>query len=437
MLLELYDLHRCLREAGIIVGLTDNRIQRYPNRPALEVRLDLDGNVTSANLLPRDRLEAIRKFECSTGGSRESAPGFNVDPLYRVNPKADVREVNKDFKELGKKLKDVESSLDDRRKAVDELRARCEPNWDCSIKSKINLCLSKAAHELREQLADATNPYIAPLTELLRRSEKLEAKCLHEQVAGRLVDALVSGETGFSIDSYLKILFNEPLSMVLELGEDNCYGGLPANHEAVWYAVNEHLVAKNVRRESNPAKTQRSNQRDGRIGVFGEVIAGQLGKMPERNLPRLGKVKLFSLANIPCQARYGLIESEACPAEPEIQGQLAAALQWVTESDRKDKTWTDVSNSCGYNQAAVLVAYASKMPPVPAALTGFFASEAIDDDIGNAARTEGRFESRTASLVQTLRGMLLEDPGMTVSVMVIAKADAARKKLLLSRQLNG
>ena len=50
------------------------------------------------------------------------------------------------------------------------------------------------------------------------------------------------------------------------------------------------------------------------------VSYATIGSMPERTLPRVGKVKLFSLsAQNPCQARYGLIESNACPVSPEIQ----------------------------------------------------------------------------------------------------------------------
>ena len=35
MLLELFELDKGLRAAGITVGLSDNRIQSYPKRPAL------------------------------------------------------------------------------------------------------------------------------------------------------------------------------------------------------------------------------------------------------------------------------------------------------------------------------------------------------------------------------------------------------------------
>ena len=68
MILELHDLDRCLRTAGISPEVTDQRIQPYPNRPALEVKLDPEGQITKLNPLRDERLRSIRKLECSKGG---------------------------------------------------------------------------------------------------------------------------------------------------------------------------------------------------------------------------------------------------------------------------------------------------------------------------------------------------------------------------------
>ncbi len=55
---------------------------------------------------------------------------------------------------------------------------------------------------------------------------------------------------------------------------------------------------------------------------------------------------------------------------------------------------------------------------------------------GGDARTESRYEARAKLLIKALQGMVSHDPGLSVAVMVIAKADAARKKLLFSRQFD-
>ena len=145
-------------------------------------------------------------------------------------------------------------------------------------------------------------------------------------------------------------------------------------------------------------------------------------------------MKLFSLADIPCQQRYGLIESDACPVGPEVQARLSCALQWITDKSRENQTWADVSNSCGYNkQSAVLIAYADKMPATPLHLTGFFVADENDAEASELS-AGSLFAASAKSLTQTLRGVVSDNPKLMISVLVIAKADTARKKLLYSRQ---
>src|SRR3954471_16633435 len=81
MLLELRQLSDSLKAAGVTPGRSDDHLVAYPNRPAFEVTLDADGTVAGVRPLERERVTRLRKYECSKGGMRESAPGFNVPPL--------------------------------------------------------------------------------------------------------------------------------------------------------------------------------------------------------------------------------------------------------------------------------------------------------------------------------------------------------------------
>jgi hypothetical protein len=47
---------------------------------------------------------------------------------------------------------------------------------------------------------------------------------------------------------------------------------------------------------------------------------------------------------------------------------------------------------------------------------------------------ESLFKTKAASVVKALKGLIAEAPNLTITVVVIAKADTARKKLLYSRQ---
>ncbi|MGP0062404.1 MAG: hypothetical protein ACLQGP_02215 [Isosphaeraceae bacterium] len=348
MLLELYDVNKSLLAAGIIPGKTDNRIQTYPKRPGLEVRVDGTGCVVRVALLRKEQLEAIRKFECSTGSMRESTPGFNADPLFRMRPGVNQDAFDAAIKALKNRKVTAAKTGEERRQLVENLKALCEPNWDFSEKSKLSQCLSKGARILREQLTGASDGRLASLVELLKRSEALEARSLQEGVANALISAFTSGESVISPEDCVKLLFsgggsenkkkstNQSFSLILELDEASAPGG-PANHEVVWKAVNNWLVGSEAQNQSKLSSKGKLRSPDECLGVFGEAIAGSLGKMPERNLPRLGKVKLFSLSDqTPCQARYGLIESDACPVGRNVQSELASALQWITEKEREN-----------------------------------------------------------------------------------------------------
>jgi CRISPR-associated protein (Cas_Csd1) len=439
MLLELADLDRSLRDAGIIPGVTEQRIQPYPRRPALEVRLDRDGQVAGLRLLGSDQLQAIRKFECSKGALRESTPGFNVDPLWRAG-KGD-RPFELWLKEWRKAWKSAAADNSMCARLLEQRAIHREANWDFSESSKINACLGKAATTLRNELVGATDTGLLALLELLARSEAIDSRRLHETLSDALLAAATSGSGGLIPNDCRKLLYsdrepgsrkpapNEGFSLVLELDDATRFGGCPVNHQAVWDALNQHLIAKQTTSESEATTPGTAAKA---VGIFGEPLPAKIGSMREQTLPRVGKVKLFSLsAQTPCQIRYGLIESDACPVGPEVQDRLSAALEWVCREEREGQTWADVSNACGYKkQSALLLAYPSKMLADGPRLSEMMVSRRRD----TASVVVSRFETQVKKVVSALKGLIAEVPDLSITVVVIAKADTARKKLLYSRQ---
>jgi hypothetical protein len=385
-------------------------------------------------LLDEGQLQAIRKFESSKGGFRESTPGFNVDSLWRT--KTENLSFVEWLKEWRKKWKTAAANPAKCVRLIEERGSRSEPNWELSGSSKINICLSRAATTLRNELAGATDSRLSGLLELLARSEALDARRFHGALADALHAAAANGFVGLPPDDCRKLLYsdrepgsqkpapNESFSLVLELDDASAFGGYPVNHQSVWDALNDHLLAK-----QSPSALGGSTG----VGIFGEPLPPKIGSMPERTLPRVGKVKLFSLSKqTPCQSRYGLIESAACPVGPEVQDRLSAALDWICHVDRDGQTWADVSNSCGYKQPALLLAYPSKMSAKRLMLSGVMGGRVRDPQ----TRLESEFAIRAKPVVNTLKGLMVEDPNLTITVVVIAKADTARKKLLYSRQFS-
>jgi hypothetical protein len=263
----------------------------------------------------------------------------------------------------------------------------------------------------------------APLRELLRRSQILDAGQLHAQVAAAARQAVVAPSPGSSPEAFVGLLFTKGGVLVLELADAAGFP-YPANHEAVWREVNHHLLVQAAEgRGPHPA---------GDLDVFGEPAGDGNAKMPERKLRRLGNVKLRSLsAAANCQARYGLAEAAACPVGPKAQAELATAQDWLTRPEREGLTWADVSEAYAGGRGAILVAYPSRLPPDPPRLGGLLGGP------GRASvRAEARFEAFARTVTERLRGLASAEPRTVVRVFVLAKADTARTRLRYSQQFS-
>lgn len=211
MLLELHDVDRSLRTAGVAVGISDKRIQPYPNRPALEARIDPRGQIVSPRPIPRDQLGVMRKFERSTGCRRESSPGFNVDPLFRLKSGDQAKRFQEQVR-LARR-KGAKLQPEERKRLAEKSGFVCEANWDFSAKSKVSLCLKEAAWVLLKDLARAlraipgmqleteapralleemasADARLKPLLELLRRSQSLSVEILHQRLGSALLQEL-------------------------------------------------------------------------------------------------------------------------------------------------------------------------------------------------------------------------------------------------------
>ena len=413
MLLELKDLAQSLNAASVSVGQTDDHLVPYPNKPLFEIALDETGQVAAMRYVVRDegpetkRFQRLRKYKCSKGGSQESTPGFNIDPLFLLRQGEDERAFRKELSAFQKALKAGRvQTMSARQESLDKLLARCDPNWKGRDKT-IDKCLKDAARVLSDQLARATGrdaTALAPMRELLRRSQLLDAGRLHQQLTDHARRAVVDGASGSNAEQFLQALFAKPASVVLELA-DSQNREYPANHETVWQAVNRVLIEA-----TSPLPVADRAGGQFRVGVFGEAAPVNDAKMPERKLPRLGLVKLRSMTkNAVCQARYGLTEDDACPVGSGVREELAARLEWATHPQREEKTWADVSDSCGFEKPAVLVAYPSTLPADPPGLSAFLAGPSR-----TGFQAEARFEAFAETLTVSLQGIVGAEPRTTV-----------------------
>jgi hypothetical protein len=425
MLLELHDLSRSLLRAGVSVGQTDNHLVPYRKQAAFQVCLKADGQVAGVHPMTPDALAQLRKYEVSKGGLRESAAGFNIACLFRPKQGEDENAYGKEVVAFQKALKNQAIRKREERAArLEQLLQRSVPNWEERGKA-VDKCLAAASQVLLRRLTGV--PDSGPLSgfcELLRRSMKLSAERLREALFDAARRAIEDANPNAASEQFLQLLVaDKAMAVVLELAEAEQRG--PINNALVWASINQHLLANG--NEASPLLATNDTERD----VFGGPLSDVNAKMPEVKLRRLGLVKLRSLAkSASCQERYGLIESATCPVGKEARDEMDTALRWISETDRQDMTWTDVSDSCGFDKKSTLLfAYPDKLPDLTERLSGFFARPAQEGLV-----LEKRYEEFARSVTERLRGLSKSDPGTLIRVFVLLKADTARTKLLCSRQ---
>lgn len=379
--------------------------------------------------MPKERVGILEKYEVSKGGARESTPGFNVPPLLAPTGTTEEQEATvNEIQNLIKRLKRPPRSdgTATQLSTFDTITGKCVSGWEPKADA-IKKCLSTACEILAQQLSKAMgddHSAVSPLQELLRRAQLLTCESLRERLFAFIRQTLVNG-SGADTEGLFPLLFTKESIVLLELAD---WGdGVPANHESVWQAVNRVLLFGRAT-STIPPTTAPANG----IDAFGKQYEPTQEKMPERKLPRLGNVKLRSnSASKPCQTRYGLVEGQSFPVTLLGRAEYANALAWLTDEDREGQTYRDISNSCGFELPALLLAYPD---PLPATRAPALAAVLAKTNQTGPLSVDVRFVAAAELLIRQLDELRREAPSAKITIFVLAKRDTARTKLLLSLQ---
>ncbi len=138
-----------------------------------------------------------------------------------------------------------------------------------------------------------------------------------------------------------------------------------------------------------------------------------------------------------CQKRYGEIGSKSFSAGRRAQEAMKKSLEWLGEPEREGKTWANASGACGFTKRdgknvpvpGLLFAYPSSLGEDPPELAGVFDrnDEALDPD-------GSKFESAAARVTSALELKVAEQSALEIRIFVLAKADKARTKVLVSKK---
>jgi hypothetical protein len=413
MLNELYHLSTVLKREGISPPEWHKDFKPLPNvsakSPCYRLFIGSDCSVTGVEALSKEQAAPLRKWEVSNGSS---FPGFNIQPLYRVT--------DEDGKKLLKKWRDGKAPVD-----LGLIRAWCSDanakNWDEKLGKKMNRCLGVVPREFLEICSTVQSDFEA-VKSLCERAIELGNGGLDKFF--RTLDTFVweSFERGEHVALLLSILIHEgsstrkpendrgSLSVFFDVPDWKEY---PVAHEKTIKYINVRLL--------DQARPNGTGDESANEDAFGLGLEGREDKLPEVKLPVLGGIKLRAMfSEIPCQYRYGTIDSGSYPIGAESRKRAKGALEWLKDESREGETWGRVDGR------EVLFAYPSIVPGRPLKLASCFGARKEDD-------IEARFADYAKDVVKCLQAISPSLKAIELRVFSLRKMDKARTKVVFHR----
>lgn len=419
MLNELYEVSTVLTSAGVRTASWHRHFKPNPKpgrqSPAYFVQIDSNGEIKYVQaVFDRDRVGSLRKWEVENG---VSFPSFNVVPLYKVAGQEKEREeVLKFRKEL---LSATPPDLAVRQEKLNDLINKGEKLWTGNKSGRISKCLKTLPKQVAELLGAPPDDYKA-IAVLIQRVSQLDAEKLFENLAVFLRSALL--EKPGSAKDFFDLLFFYPkdnetkmksVTLILELADQSAFS-YPANHERVQRWMNERFLVPGGSDSGESSKD-----------AYGKSRAGWKETFPACRLSVLGNVILRAMSSeSPCQQRYGYVDARSYPVGSEARKAMKAGLEWLAGSERKGRTWCDVSGG-NRGKPTVLFAYPSALREDPPHIAGLFANSGDGQDPDGS-----KFAACAERITVALQGIANEQTETDIRVFVLEKADKARTKVI-------
>ncbi|NGZ07785.1 MAG: hypothetical protein CV088_00125 [Nitrospira sp. LK70] len=419
MLNELYEVSTALTSAGVKTASWHRHFKPNPKpgrqSPAYIVQIDSDGKIADVQtVFDRDRVGSIRKWEVENG---VSFPSFNVVPLYKVAGRKEEREeILKFRKEL---LSATPPDPAVRQEKFKDLVNRGEKLWTGNKLDRISKCLQALPKQVAGLLGAPPDDYKA-IAVLIQRVSQLDAEKLFEKLAVFLRAALL--EKPGSAKDFFDLLFFCPkdnktkmksMNLILELADQSAFS-YPANHERLQRWMNEQFLVP-----------QGSDSGERSKDAYGKSLAGWEETFPACRLSVLGNVILRAMSSeSPCQQRYGSVDARSYPVGSEARKAMKAGLEWLAGSERKGRTWCEVSGG-NRGKPTILFAYPSALREDPPHIAGLFANSGDGKDPDGS-----KFAACAERLTVALQGIANEETETDIRVFVLEKADKARTKVI-------
>lgn len=428
MLNELHDLSLSLERAGIVPTEWHPDLKELPKvskaKPCFKIYLAMDGSVTDIEPIEDDaKLDGLRKWQ--SGGNGFSFPCFNVRPLFKACKEYPAKEEEKNFFDAW--LKEVKKSPALNNASGLALERFTEPAntlWSDEHNKRVAECLGLIPEKLRE-IAGKPPDELRAIAALFERCQKVTVDNFLKQVEALLIENIRKNPA--AIDKYIGFLLHcgkqvpaNDIQLVLELADGLAAFPMPVAMPQIHSWLNQQLLTNQNRRE---ATTENAENLD----AFGAANDMWEDKLPEVSVPVLGGVKLRAMnPESPCQTRYRRTDAASFVVGKEIRKRAKGALEWLTDDERKNKTWGSVTSA--RDDKEILLVYPSELPKVSVAAVAMFGGSITNSETGSA-----RFAECAKNVTDALRSIPRPLREVEMRVFALRKMDKARTQVSCNR----
>lgn len=430
MLNELYELSLSLERAGIVPTEWHPDLKELPKiskaKPCLKVYLAPDGAITEIEPIEDGtRIKGLRKWQ--SGSLGYSFPCFNVRPLYKAYAGDGSTDAEKKcFDDWLKGIKKAQTLSDESAAQMKSYVDNANTLWSSEHNKRIAECLGRIPLQLSNIVGNPPDEYRA-IAALIERCKKIAVDRFFEQLVTLLGERIRSNPS--ACDKYLGFLLhsgrqspNNDIALVLELNDGLSAFPIPAAHPKIHRWINQRLLDR--KDDALTDDTAPSGQHD----AFGLARVDWENKLADVNMPVLGGVKLRAMnPESPCQTRYRRIDATSFVVGKEVRKRAKGALEWLTDEERKDKTWGNVSFV--RDDKEVLLVYPSELPKAPVAAVAMFGCAVM-----NTSTQTARFVDYAADVTNALRSIHRPLNEVEMRVFALRKMDKARTQVSCNRR---
>lgn len=427
MLNELYDLSLSLERAGITPTDWHPDLKELPKitkaKPCFKVYLNEDGSVTDVEPVEDSaRLEGLRKWQ--NGGNGFSFPCFNVRPIFKACAEYPAKErEKKDFDEWQKQVKKSQTLSNEFECTLKNHVVSSNILWDDSHNKRLAECLGAIPNSLHSIVGEPPEEFQA-ITTLIERCQKVTPNIFLEQIE-KLLEGKIR-QSPSTCEPYLKFLLHcaekapgNDIQIVLELADSLSAFPIPAASSKIHSWLNQRILES----QNSSVTTNKMSKSD----AFGKTDEMWEDKLPEVSVPVLGGVKLRAMnPESPCQTRYRKIDATSFVIGKVVRKRVKGALEWLTDDERKGKTWGNVTSARDDNE--ILLIYPSELPKAPVAAVAMFGGS-----ITNPETQSARFSECAQNVTDALRSIPRSLRDVDMRVFALRKMDKARTQVSCNR----